>query len=71
MGWFVFIDQRCNAPCGTLTLVPNKPATQNRSVRIPHELWEEVLRIARDQHTTATEIVIRALRAYVRRYPAD
>lgn len=51
--------------------MPNKPATQNRSVRVPDPLWAEVLRIARDQHVTATEVVLRALRAYVRRYPAD
>ena len=51
--------------------VPNRPATPNRNARIPDELWDEVLRIARDQHTTATEIVLRALRAYVRRYPAE
>lgn len=49
--------------------VPNQPATPNRNLRVPEELWDEVLRIAADQHTTATEIVLRALRAYVRRYP--
>jgi predicted transcriptional regulator len=38
-------------------------------VRIPDDLWHEVLRIARDQRVSATEIVLRALRAYVRRYP--
>jgi predicted transcriptional regulator len=51
--------------------VPNQPATPNRNVRVPDELWDEVLRIAADQHETATEIVLRALRAYVRRYPAE
>jgi predicted transcriptional regulator len=40
-------------------------------MRISDDLWDEVLRIARDQHVTATEIVRRALRAYVGRYPAD
>ncbi len=51
--------------------MPNQPATQNRSIRVPDELWDAVLRISADQHVTATEIVLRALRAYVRRYPAD
>lgn len=50
--------------------MPNQPATPNRNFRPPPELWAEVLRIAEDQGVTATEIVIRALRAYVRRYPA-
>lgn len=49
--------------------VPNQPATPNRNLRVPDELWDEVLKIAADQHTTATEIVLRAIRAYVRRYP--
>lgn len=51
--------------------MPNQPATQNRSVRVPEELWADVLRIARDQRVTATEVVLRALRAYVRRYPGE
>lgn len=37
---------------------------------MPDDLWDEVLRIAGDQQETATEIVLRALRAYVRSYPA-
>lgn len=49
--------------------MPNKPATQVRGFRLPDDVWEDVLRIAADQHVTATEIVIRALRAYARRYP--
>lgn len=49
--------------------MPNKPATPARAVRVPDELWDEIRRIAADQHVTATEIVLRALRAYVRRYP--
>lgn len=47
------------------------PATPNKNFRIPLDLWDEVLRIANDQGVTATEIVIRALRAYVRNYPAS
>ncbi len=51
--------------------VPNAPATQVRGFRLPDDIWEAVLRIAADQHVTATEIVLRALRAYIRRYPAE
>lgn len=46
--------------------VPNQPATPNRSIRIPEDLWDEVLRRADDLGETATEVVIRALRAYLR-----
>lgn len=49
--------------------MPNQPATQNRSIRIPDELWDQVLRIAGDQQVSATEVVLRALRDYARRYP--
>lgn len=48
--------------------MPNAPATPNRNVRIPDKLWDEVLRIARDEGVTATEIVLRALRNFVRNY---
>lgn len=50
---------------------PNSPATPNRNVRVDDELWDEVERIAGDQGTTSSEIVRRALRSYVRRYPAE
>lgn len=49
--------------------MPNQPATPNRNVRVPDELWDEVLRIADDQRVTATDVVLRALHDYVRRYP--
>lgn len=49
--------------------MPNSPATPNRSVRVPDELWAQVQRIADDQGVTATEVVIKALTSYVRGYP--
>lgn len=49
--------------------VPNSPGTPNRNVRVPDDLWDEVLRIADDRRETATDVVLRALRDYVRRYP--
>lgn len=51
--------------------MPNKPATQNRSIRFPPTMWADVERIAADLHVTKTEIVLRAVAAYVRRYPAQ
>lgn len=50
--------------------MPNQPATPNRNVRISDDLWNEVCRIADDQGIKPSEAVRRALRAYVRRYPA-
>jgi hypothetical protein len=47
------------------------PATQNRSIRFPDELWEEILRIADDRGETATDVVLRACGQYVRLYPAE
>lgn len=48
--------------------VPNQPQTPGRSVRVPDDLWEAVRRIADSEGVTMTEIVIRALRRYVRDY---
>ena len=50
--------------------MPNQPATPNRNVRIADPLWDAVQRIADDQGISASEVVRRALQAYVRRYPA-
>lgn len=50
--------------------MPNSPATPNRNIRIADDLWDEVQRIADDQGVSSSEVVRRALRAYVRRYPA-
>lgn len=47
-------------------MVPNQPATQVRGFRIPDELWEEVRRLAEERGETATDVVLRALRRYVR-----
>lgn len=62
---------RCNAPASIVTRVPNKPATQNRSFRIPDDLWEEILRVSADRGETATDLAIRALWREVRRWPAE
>lgn len=51
--------------------VPNQPATPKRSVRVPDELWEAVMRVAHDQGETVTDVIIRALIRYVREHPSD
>jgi predicted transcriptional regulator len=48
--------------------VPNQPATPGRSVRVPDELWEAVQEIAADREETVTDVILRALRRYVRLY---
>jgi len=49
--------------------VPNQPATPTRSVRIPDELWEASKRAAHDSGETVTDVIIRALKRYVRDHP--
>ena len=45
---------------------PNQPATPNRTVRIPDDLWDAAMRKAHDEGMTLTEVIIKALRAYLR-----
>lgn len=48
--------------------VPNQPETPNRTIRVPDELWEAAKRKAADRGETVTDVVLRALRTYVREY---
>lgn len=48
--------------------VPNQPATPNRTVRVPDELWEAVQRKAADRGETVTDVVLRAFKRYLRDY---
>ena len=50
--------------------MPNQPATPTRTFRCPDELWEAVQRKAADDGETVTDVLIRALRRYVREYQA-
>lgn len=49
---------------------PNQPATPNRTVRVPDDLWLAAKEKARDRDETVTDVIIRALRIYVREYGA-
>lgn len=46
--------------------VPDQPKTPLRSVRVPDELWEAALRKAHDRGETVTDVIIRALKRYLR-----
>lgn len=50
--------------------MPNQPATPTRSVRVPDELWEAVKRKAADRGETVTDVILRALKRYLRDYDA-
>lgn len=51
--------------------MPNQPATPNRTVRVPDELWQAAMRVAHDRGETVTEVIIRALTRYVREHPGE
>lgn len=46
--------------------VPNQPATPTHSIRVDDELWQAALKKAHDQGETLTDVIVRALRAYLR-----
>lgn len=54
-----------------MPLVPNQPATPNRTVRVPDEVWEAARRIAADRGETVTDVILRGLRRYVREFGED
>lgn len=45
---------------------PNQPKTRKHGVRVDDELWEAALKKARERGETLTEVIIRALKAYLR-----
>lgn len=45
---------------------PNQPATPTHTIRVDDELWQAVVRKAHERGETLTDVVIRALRAYLR-----
>lgn len=45
---------------------PNQPKTPKRSVRVEDELWDAVLRKAHARGETVTDVIVRALKAYLR-----
>lgn len=50
----------------TVRGVPNQPKTPRRSFRIPDDLWDAARAKAKERGETVTDVVIRALKRYVR-----
>ena len=46
--------------------MPNKPKTPVRGVRVPGELWRAAQAKAAEKGETVTDVVLRALKRYVR-----
>lgn len=46
--------------------MPNQPKTPSRNVRIPDDLWEQAKAVAAEREETLTEVILRALRRYVK-----
>lgn len=55
----------------TVAQVPNQPATPNRVIRVPDDLWFAAKRVAADRGESVAEVVRRALERYVRSHPLD
>lgn len=49
--------------------MPNQPATPNRTIRVPDDVWEAARRAAYDNGETITDVIIRALIRYAREHP--
>lgn len=45
---------------------PNKPKTPTHSVRVPQDLWDAVRAKAKRRGETITDVILRALKAYLR-----
>ncbi len=46
--------------------MPNQPLTPKHGVRVPDDLWLAVKKKANDRGETITDVVLRALRRYLR-----
>ena len=58
-------------PGPSVRCVPNQPATPKHGVRVPDELWQAAKRAAADNGETLTDVILRALKRYVRDHPAN
>jgi hypothetical protein len=46
--------------------MPNQPKTKARGVRVPDDLWQAAQARAKERGETVTDVILRALRRYVR-----
>lgn len=51
----------------TMAVVPNKPRTPIRGVRVPTELWEDAQRVAEARGESVSDEVRAGLERYVKR----
>ena len=58
-----------NTRGSTVPGMADRHRTPVRSVRVPDDLWKAVKRIASDRGETVTEVIVQALRRYVREHP--
>lgn len=45
---------------------PNQPKTKKHGVRVPEDLWQAALEKAHRRGETITDVILRALKAYLR-----
>lgn len=50
---------------------PNQPKTPKRTARIPDDIWFRVREIAKDRGETVTDVILRALKRYIRDHGGD
>ena len=55
-----------NAPVSSISGVPNQPATPNRTIRVPDEIWEPALAKAHAEGSTLTEVIVKCLERFLR-----
>jgi hypothetical protein len=46
--------------------MPNQPKTKARGVRVPDDLWRAAQARAEERGETVTDVIVRALKRYVR-----
>ena len=55
------------APLASVLWVPpNQPKTPNHTIRVDDDLWKAALRKAHDRGETLTDVIVRALKRYIR-----
>jgi hypothetical protein len=51
---------------GVWDVPPNQPKTPTHTVRVDDELWDAAMKKAHDQGETLTDVIVRALKRYLR-----
>ena len=59
---------RLASSTGTIGVMPNKPKTPIRTMRVSDELWESAQAAAASQGESVSDVIRKALERYVKRY---